>query len=39
MGGGGTTAQEIAAWVADDFTATSVGGVTVYDLTTTTATT
>jgi 4-amino-4-deoxy-L-arabinose transferase-like glycosyltransferase len=39
MGGGGTAAQEIAAWVADSFTATTVGGVTVYDLTTATATT
>ena len=32
--GGGSAAQQIAAWVADNFTATTVGGVTVYDLTT-----
>jgi 4-amino-4-deoxy-L-arabinose transferase-like glycosyltransferase len=32
--GGSDTAAEIAAWVADNFTATSVGGATVYDLTT-----
>jgi hypothetical protein len=38
--GGSTTAQQIAAWVADNFTATRVGGVTaVYDLTASTATT
>ena len=30
--------QEIAAWVADNFTATTVGGVTVHDLTTMAAT-
>jgi 4-amino-4-deoxy-L-arabinose transferase-like glycosyltransferase len=33
--GGSDTAAEIAAWVADNFTPTSVGGATVYDLTTT----
>jgi 4-amino-4-deoxy-L-arabinose transferase-like glycosyltransferase len=38
-GGGSGTAQQIAAWVADHFTATTVGGVTVYDLTASTATT
>jgi hypothetical protein len=37
-GGGSGTAQQIAAWVADHFTATTVGGVTVYDLTASTAT-
>jgi 4-amino-4-deoxy-L-arabinose transferase-like glycosyltransferase len=31
--GGSDTAAEIAAWVADNFTATTVGGATVYDLT------
>jgi hypothetical protein len=31
---GSTAPQEIAAWVADNFTATTVGGVTVYDPTT-----
>ena len=31
--GGSDTAGEIAAWVADTFPATSVGGATVYDLT------
>jgi len=31
--GGSAAAQEIAAWVEQNFTATSVGGVTVYDLT------
>ena len=25
--------QQIAAWVAENFSATTVGGVTVYDLT------
>jgi ribulose-bisphosphate carboxylase large chain len=30
---GSNASQEIAAWVADSFTATTVGGVTVYDLT------
>ncbi|BCB87473.1 hypothetical protein Psuf_047860 [Phytohabitans suffuscus] len=30
--GGSDAAQEIAAWVADNFTATTVGGVTLYDL-------
>ena len=38
-GGGSGTAQQIAAWVADHFTATTVGGVTVYHLTASTATT
>jgi hypothetical protein len=36
--GGSTTAQQIAAWLADHFTATIVGGVTVYDLTASTET-
>ena len=31
--GGSAAAVEIAAWVAESFTATSVGGATVYDLT------
>ena len=31
--GGSDNAAEIAAWVADNFAATSVGGTTVYDLT------
>jgi len=31
--GGSREAQQIAAWVARTFTATTVGGVTVYDLT------
>jgi hypothetical protein len=31
---GSDDAQEIAAWVADNFTSTTVGGTTVYDLTT-----
>ena len=31
--GGSSATSEIAAWVADNFTATTVGGVTVYDLT------
>jgi 4-amino-4-deoxy-L-arabinose transferase-like glycosyltransferase len=31
--GGSSSAQEIAAWVGANFTATSVGGSTVYDLT------
>jgi hypothetical protein len=35
---GSTASQEIAAWVADNFTASTVGGVTVYDLTTMAAT-
>ncbi len=30
---GSDAAQEIAAWVAQNYTAVSVGGVTVYDLT------
>jgi hypothetical protein len=38
-GGGSGTAQQIAAWVADHFTATTVGRVTLYDLTASTATT
>jgi 4-amino-4-deoxy-L-arabinose transferase-like glycosyltransferase len=38
-GGGSGTGQQIAAWVADHFTATTVGGVTVYDLSASTATT
>ncbi|HET9556188.1 MAG TPA: glycosyl transferase, partial [Actinomycetota bacterium] len=32
--GGSDAARQISAWVADSFTATSVGGATVYDLTT-----
>ena len=32
--GGSDAARQISAWVADNFTATSVGGATVYDLTT-----
>ena len=31
--GGSAAAQEIANWVEQNFTATTVGGVTVYDLT------
>jgi 4-amino-4-deoxy-L-arabinose transferase-like glycosyltransferase len=31
--GGSDAAQQIGAWVAESFTATSVGGATVYDLT------
>jgi 4-amino-4-deoxy-L-arabinose transferase-like glycosyltransferase len=34
--GGGGTSSQIAGWVESTFTAQSVGGVTVYDLTTTT---
>jgi hypothetical protein len=30
---GSDAAQQISAWVAENFTATSVGGATVYDLT------
>jgi hypothetical protein len=37
--GGSSAAQQIAAWVAEHLTATAVGGVTVYDLTASTATT
>ena len=32
-GGGSGTASEIASWVEQNFTSTTVGGVTVYDLT------
>jgi 4-amino-4-deoxy-L-arabinose transferase-like glycosyltransferase len=32
--GGSQTSQEIASWVEQNFTATTVGGVTLYDLTT-----
>jgi len=32
-GGGSSTGSEIQAWVEANFTATTVGGVTVYDLT------
>jgi hypothetical protein len=39
QGGGSGTAQQIATWVAEHFTATTVGGVTIYDLTASTATT
>jgi hypothetical protein len=31
--GGSDTSREISAWVAANFTASSVGGATVYDLT------
>ncbi len=31
--GGSNASAEISAWVAATFTATTVGGVTVYDLT------
>jgi hypothetical protein len=31
--GGSRAAQEIAAWVAQNFTATTIDGVTMYDLT------
>ena len=31
--GGSSASQEIAAWVAENFTAQTVDGVTVYDLT------
>jgi hypothetical protein len=45
IGGGGgpgsagtsSTASEITAWVQQNFAATTIGGVTVYDLTTTAA--
>ena len=33
-GSGSSTSSEITSWVEDHFTATTVGGVTVYDLTT-----
>jgi hypothetical protein len=32
MGAGGSTSAAIASWVAETFTATTVGGVTMYDL-------
>jgi hypothetical protein len=32
-GGGGDAASQISSWVRDHFTATTIGGVTVYDLT------
>ena len=32
--GGSQAAQSIASWVAGNYTATTIGGVTVYDLTT-----
>ncbi|GIE87008.1 glycosyltransferase family 39 protein [Actinoplanes regularis] len=35
MGGGTTQSSEIATWVSANFTATTVGGTTIYDLTTT----
>jgi hypothetical protein len=38
-GSGSGTAQQIATWVAEHFTATTVDGVTIYDLTASTATT
>jgi len=31
--GGASTTSEISAWVTENFTAQTVGGVTVYDLT------
>jgi hypothetical protein len=31
--GGSDAARQISAWVQDNFTATTVGGTTVYDLT------
>ncbi|MFN8169623.1 MAG: hypothetical protein U0S36_12655 [Candidatus Nanopelagicales bacterium] len=31
--GGSSATSEIAAWVQENFTSTTVGGVTVYDLT------
>ncbi|MEB0307185.1 glycosyl transferase, partial [Cryobacterium sp. 10I1] len=37
MGGGDSTATAIATWVAATYTATTVGGSTVYDLSTPTA--
>ena len=33
-GGGGGAASEITTWVEANFTATTIGGTTVYDLTT-----
>jgi hypothetical protein len=33
-GGGGGTASQITSWVESHYTATTVGGQTVYDLTT-----
>ena len=33
-GGSGSTSAQIAAWVKATFTATTVGGTTLYDLTT-----
>ena len=36
--GGSNQSQQIAAWVEQSFDATTVGGVTVYDLTASTAT-
>ena len=33
-GGGAGTASEITAWVEANFAATTIGGTTVYDLTT-----
>jgi len=36
--GGSNAGSEIAAWVAENFTATTVDGVTLYDLTTGSAT-
>ncbi len=34
-GGGSGTSSEITAWVQQNFTATTIGGTTVYDLTAT----
>ena len=33
MGGGSSSGSEITSWVESHYTATTVGGVTVYDLT------
>jgi hypothetical protein len=32
-GGGSSSSSEISSWVASSFTSTTVGGVTLYDLT------
>jgi hypothetical protein len=33
LGGGGNDASQVTSWVESHFTATTIGGVTVYDLT------
>ena len=33
FGGGGSSMSEIASWVESNYASTSVGGITVYDLT------